>query len=539
MIGKVIGNYEISSELAQGGMGAVYRGRHQKLPREVVVKSILLSSFPPHAQDQLKARFVREAYIQSQLDHPNIVRVYEFFTSPENYYLVMEFVNGMSLRDLIQRQGALAPHQALPMFKQALAALDYAHNFSYVDESGREHKGIIHRDIKPANLLLDGKANLKITDFGIVKLAGERTMTRTGFNPGTVEYMSPEQIRGLDVDARSDLYSLGVAFYEALTGRLPFPFSETGSEYEVFRGHIEMPPPPIATVQPNVPPALAAIVMRSLEKVTDRRFSSAAEFLDALLEYERQSASANLPTEHYVAARQPELTHSMTERLSYETNLAPLTAESKPAEPTHSNADRTTAKPAQPNRATPSPALLPETPSPAQMASQPRHLGQAPQAGPPQRASQSSNVGLVVAAVVVLLLAGAVGAYFIWSQQSTQASPTNAPISSATPAVAPSENPQLQQARTMEQDERYVEAIKLLDEYLQTNAQAADAATISSRVANLKKVQGLLTVAQLGLNQKDYAAAERDFSEALKLRPDSRRAQIGLAEAKARLANPR
>jgi serine/threonine protein kinase len=530
MIGKVIGNYEVSSELAQGGMGAVYRGRHQKLPREVVVKSILLSSFPPHAQDQLKARFVREAYIQSQLDHPNIVRVYEFFTSPENYYLVMEFVNGMSLRDLINRQGALAPHQAIPLFKQALAALDYAHNFSYVDESGREHKGIIHRDIKPANLLLDGKANLKITDFGIVKLAGERTMTRTGFNPGTVEYMSPEQIRGLDVDARSDLYSLGVAFYEALTGRLPFPFSETGSEYEVFRGHIEMPPPPIATVQPNVPPALAAIVMHSLEKIPDRRFPSAAEFLDALLEYEKQSASANLPTEHF-AARKPEATHSMTERLSYETNLAPLTAESKPSEPTHSNADRQTAKPAQPNRAAPPR----ETPNPVPIPPQPQHLAQSPQTGQPQ----SRHTGLVLAGIVALLLVGAVTAYFIWSQQSTQASPTGAPISSATPAITPSENPLLQQARTMEQDERYVEAIKLLDEYLKNNPQAADAATNATRVAELKKLQGLLAVAELGMNQKDYAAAERDYSEALKVRPDSRRAQVGLAEAKARLASPR
>src|SRR5262245_34981816 len=117
MLGKIIGNYRITGELAQGGMGAVYRGRHQSLPREVVVKSILLSSFPSHAQDHLKARFVREAYIQSQLDHPNVVRVYEFFTTSENYYLVMEFIDGMSMRDLIRRQGALAPTSAIPLFK--------------------------------------------------------------------------------------------------------------------------------------------------------------------------------------------------------------------------------------------------------------------------------------------------------------------------------------------------------------------------------------------------------------------------------------
>ena len=253
MLGKTIGNYRITGELAQGGMGSVYRGRHQSLPREVVVKSILFSSFPPQAQDHLKARFVREAYIQAQLDHQNIVRVYEFFATAENYYLVMEFINGMSLRDLIKRQGALAPAHAVPLFKQALSALDYAHNFNCVDESGGRNTGVIHRDIKPANMLLDGAARLKITDFGIVKLAGKRSLTRTGFNPGTVEYMSPEQIRGLEVDARSDLYSLGVTFYEALTGRLPFPPSDSGSEYETLRGHIELAPPPIATLKPDVP----------------------------------------------------------------------------------------------------------------------------------------------------------------------------------------------------------------------------------------------------------------------------------------------
>ena len=290
MIDKLIGNYRITGELAQGGMGAVYRGRHQNLPREVVVKSILLSSFPPSAQEHLKARFVREAYVQSQLDHPNIVRVFEFFTTEENYYLVMEFIDGMSLRELIKRRGALDPAIALPLFKQALSALAYAHDFSYVDESGRRLTGVTHRDIKPANLLLDGMARLKITDFGIVKLSGESSMTKTGFNPGTVEYMSPEQIRGEVVDARSDIYSLGVTFYEALAGRLPFPPSDTGSEYEVMKGHMELAPPPLLEVRPDLPPALAELVMRALEKDPADRFQTAAEWLDAVSSYEGGTA---------------------------------------------------------------------------------------------------------------------------------------------------------------------------------------------------------------------------------------------------------
>src|SRR5262245_32189282 len=128
MVGKNIGNYEITGELAQGGMGAVYRARHVTLPREVVVKSILLSAFPPQSQAPLKARVLREALVQSQLDHPNIVRVLEFFTASENYFLVMEYVEGMSLRELLVRQGRIEPDRALPLFKQTLGALDYAHN---------------------------------------------------------------------------------------------------------------------------------------------------------------------------------------------------------------------------------------------------------------------------------------------------------------------------------------------------------------------------------------------------------------------------
>ena len=290
MIGRIIGNYRITSELAQGGMGDVYRGQHVHLPREVVVKSILLGAFSPSAQSHLKARFRREAYIQSQLDHPNIVRVYEFFAAEDNYYIVMEYVPGMTLRELLSRQGVPTAAQAVYLFKQALSALEYAHNFSYVDESDIRHTGIIHRDIKPANILLDHKGKLKLTDFGIVKVLGEQgsgAMTQSGFHPGTIEYMSPEQLLGLDIDVRSDLYSLGVTFYEMLCGRLPFLRSATGSDWEVRKGHIEIEPPPILEIRADIPPTLAAIVMRSLQKSPNERFQTAAEFLEALQIHER------------------------------------------------------------------------------------------------------------------------------------------------------------------------------------------------------------------------------------------------------------
>jgi serine/threonine-protein kinase len=526
MIGRIIGNYEITGELAQGGMGAVYRGRHVSLPREVVVKSILLSSFPPSAQEMLKARFRREAYIQSQFDHPNIVRVYEFFTTEENYYLVMEYVQGMSLRDLVKRQGALAPERALPLFKQALAALDYAHKFSYVDEAGARRVGVIHRDIKSANFLLDGMARLKLSDFGIVKVVGDKDLTRTGFNPGTAEYMSPEQIRGDEVDARSDLYSLGVVFYEMLAGRLPFPGSETGSGYEVFKGHIELAPPPISAAQPNVPGALSAIVMRLLEKHPDRRFQSADEFLAALLDYERNGAAAPLrpamAEPRAGAAQAPTVTHSMTELLD------------NPAQPDNlaTNVISPAAQTAPPTGRTaqPRPFTKPTETQPSVKKS-----GSAP------AQTSSRGAGLLIAGVVFVVIVGVVAtaAYFLLLR-SGASSAGGAALSRATPTpTAAPPDARLQQAREAEQQERYAEAIKLFDAYLQANPQAADKAAINARIEEIKKLQGLLAVAELEIKQQDFEAARRYFAEALKLRPDSQRAQAGLKEAESKLARPR
>ncbi|MGE0130311.1 MAG: protein kinase [Blastocatellales bacterium] len=514
MLGRIIGNYQITGELAQGGMGAVYRGRHQSLPREVVVKSILLSSFPPHAQDQLKARFVREAYVQSQLDHQNIVRVYEFFTTAENYYLVMEFVDGMSLRDLIRRQGALAPANAVQLFKQALAALDYAHNYNYVDESGNRHAGIIHRDIKPANLLLDGMGRLKITDFGIVKLAGERGMTRTGFNPGTAEYMSPEQIRGLEVDARSDLYSLGVTFYEALTGRLPFPHSDTGSEYEVLKGHIELAPPPIAAVKPDTPPALSALVMRSLEKDPNARFQSAAEFLNALLDYEQRGSMREEAAR--ATPKPPQVTHSMTEVISYDTRPAPITATVAP-------------RPVQPSIAT-------QVIEPAQAE---RRVAAAPGAQP-------RRYGMIIVGALAALLVAAVAAFMFLKQSgATPSAATN--VSTTTSAAqpvsqpAPQEDARLKQGREAEAQERYRDAIILYGEYLAEHAldTSSGVKEIEAQKTKLEKFYGLISLGEFEMNKQDYAEARRDYAEALKLLPESKLAQAGLAQAESKLTGAR
>jgi len=405
----------------------------------------------------------------------------------------------MSLRDLIKRQGALATAHAVPLFKQALSALDYAHNFNCVDESGGRNTGVVHRDIKPANMLLDGTARLKITDFGIVKLVGERSLTRTGFNPGTVEYMSPEQIRGLEVDARSDLYSLGVTFYEALTGRLPFPPSDTGSEYETLRGHIELAPPPIATLKPDVPEAMAALIMRSLQKDPGARFQSAAEFLDALLDCERSGAAPGARP----ASKPPQATHSMTEPISYDT---------------------------RPATGAPTTTVLQPAPTQGAEAAPASHLAPAPPGRQPRR------YGTLVAVAFIALLVAAGVAFLFLKQSDALSSTTTGSTTTHSPTptpVATQEDARLKKAREAEVNERYYDAIILYGEYLVEHALDTDPGVkeIQTRKIGLDEFFALINQGEFQTNTKDYAAAERSYTEALKLRPDSKLAQAGLNKA--------
>ena len=264
--------YEIGEVIGRGGMAEVHEGRDLRLGRRVAVKILR----PDLAKDPtFQARFRREAQSAAALNHPNIVAVYDTgedtLTSSDGTsvvvpFIVMEYVDGMTLRQLLASGRRLLPERALEITAGILAALDYAHRH-----------GIVHRDIKPANVMLTRTGDVKVMDFGIARAMNDtgNTMTATSAVMGTAQYLSPEQARGEVVDARSDLYSAGVLLYELLTGRPPF----TGdSPVAIAYQHVsEMPVPP-SQVDSGVTPQIDAVVLQALAKRTDDRYQSAVEF---------------------------------------------------------------------------------------------------------------------------------------------------------------------------------------------------------------------------------------------------------------------
>jgi serine/threonine-protein kinase len=285
MIGRNIGDYQITGLLAQGTKSVIYRGHHLRVPRDVVIKELALGHYPASIRIQLKARFRREIFALAQLHHPAIARVYHGFTKGDNYYIVMEFVQGKSLRQLLDRKGVPTPAQALYLCKQALTALDYAHNFHYLTESDVRRTGIIHRDLNPDNILVDVRGKLRIKNFGIVKMPGKDSLAMMSLQPATSEYTPPEQLFGMELDQRSDIYSLGMTFYETMTGYLPIVRNHKGTDDRW--GVIEDNPKSRSGRRSRVTPALRSIIMRAIMRDPKERFQSAATFLKSIKEYEK------------------------------------------------------------------------------------------------------------------------------------------------------------------------------------------------------------------------------------------------------------
>jgi serine/threonine-protein kinase len=266
LVGQLVGNYRVLSPLGEGGMGAVYLAEHPVIERRAAVKVL-------HAdlatQPEVVQRFWNEARAATAIGHPGIVQVIDFGQTADGQpYLLMEFLDGRSLTQTIKEEGPLAPARAIFIADQIADALAAAHA-----------KSIVHRDLKPDNVFVLGN-RVKVLDFGIAKLEqAEAGRTRTGMVLGTPAYMAPEQCEGRpDVDARADVYAMGIVLFEMLTGRLPF----SGTFGELVVAHLTVAPPLPSSLNPAVPAALDAVVVKALAKLPEQRFAGMVELQAAL-----------------------------------------------------------------------------------------------------------------------------------------------------------------------------------------------------------------------------------------------------------------
>ena len=264
-IGRVLaGRYQINGFIGEGGMSRVWRALDQNTGKNVAVK-VLREEYSE--DESFIRRFDREAQAASRMSHPNIVNLLDVGVEEDGTrYLVMEYVQGKTLKRFIQESGALRPEIAAQIIIRVLAALQHAHQ-----------NGVVHRDIKPQNILIDKEGTVKVADFGIARMANAQTVNQTDESVmGSVYYFSPEQARGAAVDARSDIYSVGVVFYEMLTGKVPF----TGdSPVAIAMQHLQTAPIPPAEVNPSVSSALDFVVLHAMEKKPRRRYQTAEEML--------------------------------------------------------------------------------------------------------------------------------------------------------------------------------------------------------------------------------------------------------------------
>ncbi len=269
-IGKLLDNrYEILQVIGTGGMAVVYKALCHRLNRHVAVK-ILKDEYAK--DEEFRNRFHSESHAVAMLSHPNIVAVYDVSRSNSVEYIVMELIDGMTLKQYMDRRGTLSQKEAIHFITQILKALSHAHS-----------KGIIHRDIKPHNIMLLRDSTIKVTDFGIARLeSSQRTVTREAF--GSVHYIAPEQAKGSHIDCRADIYSAGVVLYEMLTGRLPY---EGDTPVSVAIQHINSMPLSPREINPEIPEPLEKITMKAMSSALSKRYASTDEMLADLDEYKK------------------------------------------------------------------------------------------------------------------------------------------------------------------------------------------------------------------------------------------------------------
>ncbi len=322
LVGDRLGKYEIQSEIGKGGMGIVYLGYDPLLDRQVAIKVLA-----PHLvwEEGFVERFLREARASARIKHPNIVTIHDVGQDGDQFYFVMEYLEGQTLAEYVRERGSLPLGEVESILRPVADALDYAH----------QH-GLVHRDIKPGNIVIGPTGQVTLTDFGIARAAQETRLTTAGTIMGTPEYMSPEQAWGEDVDYRTDLYSLAVVAYEMLSGRVPFRGT---TPHAVLYKQIHEPPPPIQETRPELPASVDLVLARALSKEPSRRYTTVTAFVDELgqaLQGQVIEPPEEAPTQAMAAAEVP-----------------PVSAQPAPPAAIRPPGQMPKAKPAPPRRALP------------------------------------------------------------------------------------------------------------------------------------------------------------------------------------------
>jgi serine/threonine protein kinase len=284
MIGRMVAHYVIEEKLGEGGWGVVYRGTDTRLHRTVALK-FLSKSFTMGEQEQ--RRFLREARAASSVNHPNVCVVHAIEDIDEEQFIVMEFLEGLTLRKWMTERRASAKRHLLPVRDVLTIILQVAHGLSAAHK-----KGIVHRDVKPENIMVAPDGLVKIMDFGLAKLTGESKLTRSGAAIGTVAYMSPEQVWGGEIDARTDIYSFGVLLYEMLAGMTPF---KSDHAVGIMHAIVYAEPEPLEDAREGIDPALARIVMKCLAKGKDARYQTMEDVIKELAAFEEKGRTIVAP----------------------------------------------------------------------------------------------------------------------------------------------------------------------------------------------------------------------------------------------------
>lgn len=265
--GSMVGRYLTLSQIGVGGMGIVYRAHDTELNRTVALKVLppKLKKYPEYLK-----RFHTEAQAQARLNSPHVVTLYELMDHAVGQVLVLEYVEGETLESRLRHYGPLSVSEAVRVFENAMRGVEHIHRM-----------GVVHRDLKPSNIFLTRDGDIKLMDFGIARLMDNHDPSQNGAMVGTLLYISPEQINGRETDCRSDIYTLGVSLFEAVTGRLPF---ERRTDYALMHAHVQENPPSPKEYQRRVPLELESVILKAMAKDPNRRFQTMTEFRTALLE---------------------------------------------------------------------------------------------------------------------------------------------------------------------------------------------------------------------------------------------------------------